>query len=111
MLTCEFSKKLDKLCSQIFISVILTCQERFDNFLKLCVFTKLLFSLQQISNTTQNFGDSTKNSSDQWNRLYEKKTLASSRREVFHHDPQVYITALFQFGLLVSEEFSLEHLY
>ncbi|XP_066921798.1 protein CFAP276-like isoform X2 [Clytia hemisphaerica] len=27
-------------------------------------------------------------SSDQWNRLYEKKTLASSRREVFHHDPQ-----------------------
>jgi len=42
----------------------------------------------EISNTTQNFGDSTENTSDQWNRLYEKKTLASSRREVFHHDPQ-----------------------
>ena len=23
-----------------------------------------------------------------WNRLYETKTLASGRREVFHHDPQ-----------------------
>merc|ERR1719245_1155266 len=25
-------------------------------------------------------------SEDQWNRLFNKKTLASSRREIFHHD-------------------------
>ena len=108
-----FPNGFPKICSQTFILVIFFYQESFDNFFcySYVFYTKLLFSLQQISNTTQNFGDSTKNTSDQWNRLYEKKTLASSRREVFHHDPQVNITALFQFGLLVSEEFSLEHLY
>ena len=37
--------------------------------------------------------DQTLNSQEDqpWSRLYENKTLASARREVFHHDPQVNI--------------------
>lgn len=70
-------------------TIIDTCLFILYELLHEILFIKLSIDLlYQISNT-QNFGDSKENSSDPWNRLYEKKTLASSRREVFHHDPQV----------------------